>query len=73
MIWGYWNRDNPDIKNIRYFFMIGISNDLTNQLIVSSLNNKKATLSEWPGTEFSTATDEGHALLGKWYDIARQL
>ncbi|KAK1908835.1 hypothetical protein P3342_006714 [Pyrenophora teres f. teres] len=64
VIWGYWNRNNPDIKNIRYFFMVGISNDLTNQLIASSLVNKKTELTEWPGIEFSTATDEGHALLG---------
>ncbi|EDU43710.1 conserved hypothetical protein [Pyrenophora tritici-repentis Pt-1C-BFP] len=64
VIWGYWNRNNPDIKNIRYFFMVGISNDLMNELIASSLTNKKARLAKWPGTEFSTATDEGHALLG---------
>jgi hypothetical protein len=45
--------------------MIGVSNDLTNNLIASCLRNAKKQLSEWPGTEFSTATDEGHALLGE--------
>ncbi|RMZ68536.1 cytochrome p450 [Pyrenophora seminiperda CCB06] len=64
VIWGYWNRNNPDIKNIRFFLMIGISNDATTELITSCLINKRAELSVWPGTEFSTATDEGQALLG---------
>ena len=45
--------------------MAGISNDLTNRLIASSLTNKKAKLSEWPGTEFLTVADEGRALLGE--------
>ena len=64
MIWGFWNRDNANVRNIRYFFMIGISNDLTNQLIASCLRNERKQLSEWPGAEFSTTTEEGHALLG---------
>jgi hypothetical protein len=65
IVWGFWNRDNPNIKDIRYFFMIGISNDATNQVIARCLKNVDKALSEWPGAEFSTATDEGHALLGK--------
>jgi hypothetical protein len=64
VIWGFWNHYNPNVRNIRYFFMIGISNDLTNHLIASCLRNAKKQLSEWPGAEFSTATEEGHALLG---------
>jgi hypothetical protein len=54
----------PNVKNIRYFFMLGISNELTNQIIASCLQRAKKELSEWPGTSFSTDTDEGHALLG---------
>jgi hypothetical protein len=64
VLWGFWNRDNPNIKNIRYFFMLGISNDETNQVIASCLKKAKKELSEWPGTSFKTDTDEGHALLG---------
>ncbi|KAF2621471.1 hypothetical protein BU25DRAFT_379643, partial [Macroventuria anomochaeta] len=64
ILWGYWNRNNPDIKNIRYFFMLGISNDQTNQLIDTCLQKAGKQLSEWPGMEFDTKTDEGHALLG---------
>ena len=51
------------MKNIRYFFMLGISNEQTNQLIASCLTRAKKELSEWPGTSFDTSTDEGHALL----------
>jgi hypothetical protein len=65
VLWGFWNRDNDNVGNIRYFFMIGVSNDLTNNLIAFCLRNAKKQLSKWPGTEFSTATDEGYALLGE--------
>jgi hypothetical protein len=64
LLWGYWTRDNPDIKNIKFFFMMGISNDQTNTLIATCLHNRKQTLKEWPGVEFDTKSDEGHALLG---------
>jgi hypothetical protein len=64
VLWGYWNRDNPNIKNIRYFFMIGISNDHTNEIISSCLLKAKKKLVEWPGVSFTTDTDAGHALLG---------
>jgi len=65
IIWGFWVRNNPNIKNIRYFFMIAISNEVTNQIIASCLRDRNTELSEWPGTDFSTSTDQGHALLGK--------
>jgi hypothetical protein len=32
IMWGFWVRSNMNVRNIRYFFMIGISNDLTNQI-----------------------------------------
>ncbi|KAJ4316879.1 hypothetical protein N0V94_005221 [Neodidymelliopsis sp. IMI 364377] len=64
VLWGYWNRQNPNIKNIRYFFMLGISNDETNKLIATCLQKSGKTLNEWPGTKFGTETDEGHALVG---------
>ncbi|KAI4922472.1 hypothetical protein J4E90_000903 [Alternaria incomplexa] len=64
IIWGFWVRNNPNIKNIRHFFMIAISNEVTNQIIASCLRDRNTELSEWPGTNFSTTTDPGHALLG---------
>jgi hypothetical protein len=64
ILWAYWVRDNPDVKNIRYLIMLGISNDETNQLIASALKNVGAKLGEWPGTEFGTEGVEGKALLG---------
>jgi hypothetical protein len=57
-------RDNPDVKNIRYLIMLGISNDQTNELIASSLKNVGGTLKEWPGTSFGMDKEEGRALLG---------
>lgn len=66
ILWGHWVRNNADVKNVRHFFMLGISNDETNQLIATCLKNKGSTLKEWPGTKFDTTTDEGHALLGRF-------
>jgi hypothetical protein len=57
-------RDNANIKNIRYFFTIGISNDVSNRIIASCLRDAKSQLKDWPGTSFATDTDQGHALLG---------
>jgi hypothetical protein len=54
------------VQNIRYFFMLGISNDQTNELIARCLKNAGKELKEWPGVTFDTATDEGHALLGEF-------
>ena len=64
ILWGYWSKDNPNIKNVSYFFMMHISNDQTNALIATCLHNKQETLKEWPGVAFDTKSDEGHALLG---------
>ncbi|KAF1978040.1 hypothetical protein BU23DRAFT_250221 [Bimuria novae-zelandiae CBS 107.79] len=40
IFWGYWNRDNPNIANIRYFWMMDIANEDTEQLIARVLNQK---------------------------------
>jgi hypothetical protein len=64
ILWGFWVRGNPDVKNIRYFFMLGISNEQTQALIASCLKNAKKELSAWPGVSFMMDTDEGHTLLG---------
>lgn len=64
ILWGYWLRDNPDIRNIKYFLMLGISNDETNALIASCLRSAEKDLKVWPGVSFDTKSDEGHALLG---------
>ncbi|KAJ4369598.1 hypothetical protein N0V83_005360 [Neocucurbitaria cava] len=65
VLWGFWNRENENVKNIRYFFVLGVTNEVTNQLIATCLQNAGGKeLSDWPGTSFGTGTEEGHALLG---------
>ena len=44
ILWGYWVCDNPRVENVRFFFMIGISNDVTNRLIASALRDVGNTL-----------------------------
>lgn len=73
ILWGYWVRDNANVKNIRYFFMLGISNDQTDQLIASCLKNTQEELKKWPVTSFGTDTDGGHALLGMYHSSPNRL
>ncbi|KAF2026646.1 hypothetical protein EK21DRAFT_115594 [Setomelanomma holmii] len=65
--WAYWNRNNPDVKNIKYFFVTMIINTETNRHVkraLQSLQPAKDDFEIWPGTEFDMNTDVGKALLG---------
>ncbi|USP74807.1 uncharacterized protein yc1106_02081 [Curvularia clavata] len=64
VLWGFWAQDNPDVRNVRFFFMIGISNDVSNRIIASCLRDVEATLGVWPGTSFEAESEQGHALIG---------
>ena len=64
VMWGLWNRENSNIKNIRYFWVQGVGNSKTKASIARALKNRGKTLEKWPGTEFSMEEDEGLALLG---------
>ncbi|KAH6860763.1 hypothetical protein BKA58DRAFT_323113 [Alternaria rosae] len=65
VFWGYWVRDNPDVKNFRVYGAQQVINTDTNLLIARALKNVgKAQLSVWPGDVFSLGTDEFRALIG---------
>jgi hypothetical protein len=66
IFWAHWFRDNPNVANIRYFWVQEISNSDTHKIMARALNNVKGTMKGWPGTTFSINTDEGKALLGKY-------
>lgn len=64
MLWAAWARDNSDIKNIRYFWAQGVSNNDTGAILATALKNGGKNLGEWPGTTFNMTSEEGSALLG---------
>lgn len=64
LLWGLWYRDNPDVKNISYFWAQAVSNEQTASIIASTLKMRGKELEAWPGATFSTDDDEGMALLG---------
>lgn len=64
VLWGYWNRDNSNIRNINWYIVQQVENVDAVKLIARALRNKKKTLAPWPGTTFSMDSDEGHAILG---------
>lgn len=64
IFWAYWLRDNPNIANIHYFWMMDIANNETEEIIARALHNVKNSVSSWPGVTFNMDTEEGVAILG---------
>jgi len=64
LMWGVWNRDNPNTKNIRYFWAQGVANRNTKALIARALKGVDKKLEKWPGTSFNMDDDAGRAILG---------
>ncbi|KAF1915304.1 hypothetical protein BDU57DRAFT_476936 [Ampelomyces quisqualis] len=63
--WGYWFRDNPNIKNLRVYGADNVVNDATVLLVARAFkNNKIDKLTPWPGVSFAKDSDEGKALIG---------
>jgi hypothetical protein len=64
--WGYWVRDNPDIRNLHVYAAHIVLNEITVPLVVRALKSvNKDRLSTWPGDTFDADSDEGKALIGK--------
>ncbi|KAF2637896.1 hypothetical protein P280DRAFT_85746 [Massarina eburnea CBS 473.64] len=79
VLWGYWVRDNANIKNIKYFWVEGVVNIDTNSIIATALKAAGKTLAVWPGTTFDMNTEAGKAILGSdngasfaWFLIQRK-
>lgn len=64
LLWGLWYRDNPNIKNLRYFWAQNVMNIQTSNIVASALNIWGKELTGWPGATFDMDSDEGMALLG---------
>lgn len=65
--WGLWKmgaEPRGKIKNIRFFFSLNISNDLTTRLLLRAIKGESYT---FPGNIFSMESEEGKALLGMYY------
>ncbi|ORX98367.1 hypothetical protein BCR34DRAFT_606952 [Clohesyomyces aquaticus] len=70
LLWGFWFRDNPNVKNIQYFWVQSVANDDTHKIIARALKGKgKDAIGGWPGTVFDILREgkegeAGRALLG---------
>ncbi|KAL1606692.1 hypothetical protein SLS60_004099 [Paraconiothyrium brasiliense] len=64
IFWGYWNRDNSNIANIKYFFMKDIANEDTEEIIARALHGANKQIRAWPGITFDMKFDAGKAILG---------
>jgi hypothetical protein len=71
--WGYWVRDNPNVKNLRVYGAYNIVNDDTVLLVARALrNSNQEKLTPWPGAVFDAVSDEGKALIGKQQEELRR-
>lgn len=67
VMWGYWARDNPNIKNLRVYGTQDVVNEDTVLLVTRAMKNRgKTELEAWPGVEFTFGIDEFKALVGMY-------
>ncbi|KAJ4356279.1 uncharacterized protein N0V89_004310 [Didymosphaeria variabile] len=64
VFWGYWNRDNSNLANINYFWMMEIANEDTEKIIARTLHGAEKRIRGWPGVTFDINSDAGKAILG---------
>lgn len=66
VMFGFWLRDNPNPKNLRYYVAANVQNDETQRLVATILKKKEVKgVPQWPGVKVGVETDEGRVLLGK--------
>jgi hypothetical protein len=71
--WGYWVRDNPNVKNLCVYGACNIVNDDTVLLVARARrNSNQEKLTPWPGAVFDASSDKGKALIGKQQDVPRR-
>lgn len=64
LFWGVWFKDNPNPKNIRYFWAQIIINPTTEKLVKRIFRTTEKSLGYWPGHRFAADSDEGKVLIG---------
>jgi hypothetical protein len=62
----YWLRNNPNPKNLRYYFALNVQEDATQPLVAKILQDKgHVDLPVWPGLEVLKGSKEFDILLGE--------
>jgi hypothetical protein len=65
--WGFWIKNNPNIKNFRGYGVENVVNDHTVLLVTRALRNRrKFALEIWPGVMFEKGSEEYMALIGMY-------
>ncbi|KAF9692231.1 hypothetical protein EKO04_009605 [Ascochyta lentis] len=62
--WLFWAEQAASKNQLKYFVTVAITNEQTQCAIRRALKNVNKEYGPWPGTTFSTDTDEGKVLLG---------
>jgi hypothetical protein len=65
IIFGYWLRNNPNPKNLRYYIVNDVHNDATMPLIATIMKERgHDKVPKWPGVTLGMWEREAEALLG---------
>jgi hypothetical protein len=65
ILWGWWVRDNANVKTLRMYGAQNVVNDETSLISARILKKNNADrLTPWPGNQFDASTEEGKALIG---------
>lgn len=67
IFWGFYPRNNPNPKNLRYYIATHVLNDAAVSLVACALNNVGVKdLAEWPGNTFGLGSEELAALVCRY-------
>jgi hypothetical protein len=72
IFWGYWLRGNSNLANIRYFWMMDIANEDTEEILARALSEANTKIRKWPGVTFDMESDAGKAILGELQQLEPQ-
>jgi hypothetical protein len=73
IFWGYWLRENSNVANIRYFWMMDIANEDTEEILARALSEANKKIRKWPGVTFDMDSDAGKAILGELRRLESQI
>ncbi|CAI6243487.1 unnamed protein product [Periconia digitata] len=65
LFWGAWINNNPNVKDIKYFWVQDVLNDQTSDIVAYAFRRaNQPNLEMYPGHQFDGDSDEAKALIG---------
>jgi hypothetical protein len=66
VMWGYWVRNNPNVKGLKFWIVNYVNNEVTLTLLSRALKNHGLNkMPYWPGLELKIDSEDARAILGE--------